>query len=561
MPTDVITLSALAKELDALLKGGRIDKIYQPEEDEITLSIYTQSGNKTLVISASPNLPRLHITKTKKENPASAPSFCMLLRKHLTSARIESVSIYEKDRNVRFTLRAKNEMADEVTLYLYVELMGRYSNVILTNGENKIFDVLRKIPLDASYTRKLFPSLKYSSPEQSKISVLDSEKTLKILDTVGANFDEIMRQISGFSKETLTELIYLSEKSDDFAQTFINEVNAFINEPAPSCTIDKNDTPLDFYPRIYSTLSSPFISFSSLSEAIDECVRQKDAIARIKSKTKRFTSLIKNAISRTEKKLGANLMKLKECENSEILKIKGEVLTANLYQVKKGEKKVKFYNFYDENSGEIEIELDPTKSPSLNAQSYFRKYTKLKRTKDTVLAMIKENRDSLDYLKGLYYDVSTCYKESDVKDIEENLINYGLLKQIKNAKKKAPQVGKPTKYIFEGIEIYVGRNNMQNDALTFSSALKTDTWLHVKNFHGSHVVVRSGKELSPSVLLFASEIAAFHSESRESDKVDVDYTKIKNVRRSPLKKPGLVIYTDFSTICVKPNEHKKFIVE
>ncbi len=561
MPSDVITLAYLANELDRALKGARIDKIYQPEEDEITLSVYTSSGNKTLVISASPNLPRLHFTKSKKENPINAPSFCMLLRKHLISGRIESVSLYGMDRNIRFTIRSKNEMADETVLYLYVELMGRYSNVILANSENKILDVLRRVPLDMSHTRKLLPSFPYSPAEQNKISILDYPKAEKILEATGANFDEIMRQISGFSRETLSELLFLTEKSDNFAKDFVSTAESFTQSGKPCVTVDKNGLPTDFYTRAYLSKSVPFVKVDTLSDAIDLCVTEKDNLARIKTKTKRFLSLVKNAISRTEKKLGANLDKLKDCENSEILRIKGEVLTANLYRVKKGEKVVKFPNFYDENGTDIIIELDNTKSPSQNAQNYFKRYTKLKRTKETVATMVIENRDTLSYLKSLLYDITSCEKEADVRDIEENLQAYGLLQKAKNAKNKAQKTGKPTKYIFENVEIYVGRNNMQNDALTFNSALKSDTWLHVKDYHGSHVVVRSGKELSPELLLFACEIAAYHSEARGAEKVDVDYTKIKNVRRSPAKKPGLVIYTDFSSLCVKPNEHKNFIVE
>lgn len=560
MPSDVITLNALANELNVALKGARIDKIYQPEEDEITFSVYTQSGNKLLVFSASPNLPRLHFTKAKKENPLNAPSFCMLLRKHLVSARIESVELYAMDRNIRFVIHGKNEMSDDTVFHLYMEIMGRYSNLILTDKTDKILDVLRRVPLDQSHTRKLLPSLRYTSAEQNKVSILDKQNVINVLAETGPNPDEILRKCSGLSKETLLELLTLTENSNNFPQDFINEAYLMINEPEPCITVDKNGFPLDFYPRPFRSISSPFLTSKTLSDAIDSCVSEKDRLSRIKSKSKRFLNLVKNAITRTEKKLGANLDKLQDCEKAEDLKIKGEILTANLYRVPKGINSVTLPNFYDENNANISIALDSTKSPSHNAQNYFRRYTKLKRTKDTVIQMVSENRETLNYLKSLLYDITSCERESDLKDIEENLIACGLIQRCMNTKQKSQKVGKPTKYIFENVEIFVGRNNIQNDALTFSAS-KSDTWLHVKNYHGSHVVVRSGKDLSSDILLFAAELAAYYSEARNSDKIDVDYTKIKNVRRSPSKKTGLVIYTDFSTICVKPNEHKNYITE
>ena len=550
MPADVITLACLANELDKTLKGARIDKIYQPEDDEITMSVYTTSGNKTLVISASPNLPRIHFTSLKKENPINAPAFCMLLRKHLISSRVEKVEIFGMDRNIRITLSGKNEMADDTTFYLYVELMGRYSNVILANSDNKILDVLRRVPLDMSHTRKLLPTMIYSPATQDKISILDTQNATLALQNINKDFQEIMRVLSGFSKETLTELLFLTENSANFSEDFIKLVQDFIQNPTPCVTLNQDESANDYFCKPYHSISKPFKSYQSLSDAIDLCITEKDTQSRIKTKSKRFLSLVKNAISRNEKKLGANLDKLKDCEKADELKVKGEVLTAYLYQVQKGANVVSLPNFYDENCQNIVIELDPTKSPSQNAQNYFRRYTKLKRTKDTVIKMVAENRQTLEYLQSMLYDIENCKIESDLKDIEQNLIAIGLVSKSKNPKIKQPKAGKPTKYLFDGAEIFVGRNNVQNDALTFNSALKTDTWFHVKNYHGSHVVVRSSKELSPAVIQFAGELASFFSTAKNSDKVDVDYTKIKYVKRSPLQRAGLVVYTDFSTVCV-----------
>ncbi len=560
MPSDVITLACLANELNNALKGARIDKIYQPEEDEVTFSVYTATGNKTLVFSACPNLPRLHFTTLKKENPINAPGFCMLLRKHLTSARIESVKLFGYDRNICFKINGKNEMADDTVFYLYMELMGRYSNLILTNETGKIMDVLRRVPLDMSHTRKLLPSLTYSPAEQTKISVLDTERARHVLSSTGASFDEIMKNCSGFAKETLEELLLLTEGSISFADDFLNLVNEFITNPTPCATTDENGSPIDFYSRPYKSVNKPVLEAGSLSNAIDLCISEQDRSSRIKAKSKRFLSLIKHAVSRTEKKLSANLNKLKDCEKAEDLKIKGEILTANLYRIPKGADSVTFPNFYDENNADIKIVLDPTKSPSHNAQDFFKRYTKLKRTKDTVVKMVAENRETLDYLKGLLFDISACKYESDLRDVEQNLLSFGLITENKGKKAKPQKTGLPTKYLFNDVEILVGRNNLQNDMITFEIGKKNEIWLHVKGYHGSHVLIKSS-DPSPELLTFGAELAGFHSEAKGADKVDVDYTILKNVRRSPLKRAGLVVYTDFKTICIKPNEHKNLIAD
>lgn len=559
MPTDALTIYALARELNDKLSGARIDKIYQPEGDEITFLVRTNNENKTLVISANPAIPRIHFTGLKKDNPLNAPAFCMLLRKYLTSARILSVELFNHDRIIKFTISSKSEMMDDMTLYLYFELMGRYSNLIITNSDNKILDVLRRVPLDMSHTRRLLPSFTYAPPTQEKVSIFNQNELRHAIEFCDRSEDSVLSAVSGISRETARELIYRANLSgnSDFADSFIQETSNLLSTVKPCVSLNKNGVAQDFFVDKYLSQNCEFRDEKTLSDAIDNCYAEKDFEARLKTKSKHLTQVVKNAISRTEKKLGVNLDKLSDCEKAEEYRIKGELITANLYRIPKNSEGVILQNYYDDNK-DIKIALDSTKTPSQNAQNYFRRYVKLKRTKETVLSMIEENKELLSYLKGISYFILSATAESDLKDIEENLVETGLIIRKQKDKKGQNKPSAPLKYVFEDTEIFVGRNNLQNEQLTFKSALKSDTWLHVKNYHGSHVIVRSGKELSPELLLFSAELAAFYSEAKSADKVEVDYTKIKNVRHSPAKRLGLVIYTDFSSIIVKPNEHKNY---
>ena len=557
MPTDTLTLHALAKELDGALKGARIDKIYQPEGDEVTLLVRAENQNKLLVISANPSVPRLYISKQKKDNPINAPAFCMLLRKHLTSSRIQGVELYANDRIIRITCLSKNEMMDEVTIYLYFEYMGRYSNLIVTNGDGKILDVLRRVSLDCTRSRKLLPGFAYSPPTQDKISIFDSELSHAV-EFSGLNTDILLKSCSGLSRESAAELLWRAQAYSSVSEGFTEELNKILSHPAPTVGYDASGAPVDFFVSAYSTLDYEYALKGTLSEAMEECYTSKDTRARIKSKTKHFHTVVRNAITRCEKKLGVNRQKLLDCEKAELDRIKGELLNANLYKIERGMTSVVLFNYYD--GSEITVPLDGTKTPAQNAQNYFRRYTKLKRTKEAVERMIAENVETLHYLRSLLYDIESATVESDVSDVEQALIECGLIDKKGPRTKQAQKPSTPYKYLFEGVEIFVGRNNVQNDNLTFKSSQRGDTWLHVKGYHGSHVIVKS-QVLTNALLTFCAEIAAYYSEARSSTKVEVDYTIIKNVKRHPSKHVGLVVYDDYSTIIVTPDAHEEYRIK
>ena len=556
MPTDTLSLHALAIELDNTLKGARIDKIYQPEMDEVTFLLRADNENKLLVISANPSVPRLYLSTQKKENPILAPSFCMLLRKYLTSARIQKVELFNCDRIIRFQLITKNEMMDEVTLYLYFEYMGRYSNLILTNGDDKILDVLRRISLDLSRSRHLLPGVKYTPPVQDKVNIFDRENLPRIVEFCNEDIDKLLKNVSGLSRESARELLWRAKSHTSLGDGFLAELDNLLSRPTPIVGYDKNGQPIDFFISTYHTLPYEYHTKASLSVAMEDCYTAKDTKTRVKSKTKHFLTIVKNAISRCEKKLGVNRQKLLDCSKAESDRIKGELLNANLYRIERGMTNITLLNYYD--NTEITISLDGTKSPSQNAQNYFRRYTKLKRTKETVEKMIEENEQTLLELRSLLYDVESVELESDVKDIESILVSYGLIDKKPTKSKQVQKPSKPYVYLYKGVEILVGRNSIQNDDITFRTSQKTDTWLHVKNYHGSHVVVKSDK-VDDEILLFASELASYYSEANTSDKVDVDYTKIKCVKRHPSKKIGLVVYDNYATISAKPNQHKDML--
>lgn len=558
MPTDVLTLSALAQELDSQLSGARIDKIYQPEEDEVTFLVRKDSENKLLVISANPSIPRLYLSKQKKDNPLTAPNFCMLLRKHLTSARIQKVELFGFDRIIKFTCIAKNEMMDEVTVYLYFEYMGRYSNLIITNENGKIFDVLRRVSLDTSRTRKLLPSFTYIPPVSDKINIFDTDKLKKVVEYSNGDVDALLKNCMGLSRESATELFSRAKTHPSIADGFITSLDALILKPCPTIALNDSGMPVDFFVDSYHTLPYAYEKAPTLSEAMERCFTSKDTSARIKAKTKHFLTVVKNAISRCEKKLGVNRQKLLDCEKADVDRIKGELLNANLYKIERGMTSIVLDNYY--NGETITVTLDATKTPAQNAQNYFRRYTKLKRTKETVEKMIEENVNTLTHLKALLYDVTSASIESDVTDVEQVLVDAGLIVKKQSKLKAQTKQSKPYKYVFDGVDIYVGRNNLQNDVLTFKNAQKSDTWLHVKGYHGSHVIIKSSN-VTDSVLTFAGELASYYSEARGSSKVEVDYTLIKNVKRAPSKKLGLAVYENYSTIVVTPLSHEKFQVE
>lgn len=568
MPNDLITLKALSSELNFMLSGGKIEKIYQPEKDEISLAIRSKGQKYNLVISASAQNPRIHLSTFKKENPMTAPSFCMHLRKYLTSGIIESISILGEDRIFDITIISKTELKDTIKLHLIAEMMGRYSNILLVSDKFIISDAIKQASFDAATKRCLLPSCTYKLPEQTKL--LPSNKNdikIYLQNYKGGDLAKyICSGISGVSLQSSTEIVFESgntnniplnvEKLVDCIDNFFNIYNS--KKFSPCVSVDKDGNYIDYFATSYNSLGLNFLKKDSLSQAIEGLTQSKDIEERHREKAKHLYQAIKKYRSRNEKKLEKANQKLSECDKMDEYKKLGELITSNLYKLKKGDTSLQCVDYYDAEMKEITIKLNPQYSPSKIAQDYFKKYNKLKRTLDIIVKQIEQTEEDLKYIDTIEQTLSNCSLSADLFQIEQELFGLGAIKKMKSKLPKSVKEGSPIVYEFDGFVIAVGKNNYQNDKLTFKTANGGDIWLHALGYHGSHVIIfASGTTPPDNVINFAAEIAAFYSGGSKADKVPVDYTYKKFVKRNPNGKLGMVTYTNQKTAYVKPNEHKE----
>lgn len=572
MPNDVITLNALTKELNLILIFGRIDKITQPEKDEITFTIRAEKTNYRLVISANPNNPRLHLTSNKKDNPYIAPPFVMLLRKYLSGARIEKIALFGNDRIIKIETKGKNDLRDEIKTDLIIEMIGRYSNIILTNGEGYIIDAIKHIP-PTENRRSILPKLKYELPEQSKLSVLDSSNVLSTIKEFksGRLFDYLFQKLSGFAASTLNEILYRAKISPD-AETLTDEdisalcktFDYFVNIPEkqylPALSKNAKGNYDDYYVFPYQYVDKKYIEFELLNQAIDLLVSEKDKGIRLKAYSKDVILALKNAIQKTERNIKHARENLETSKDNEKYKLYGELINANLYRIKRGTEKIALTNYYD--NTEITINLNPTLSPQENAQKYYKKYAKLKRTHQISSEILKDKEILYDYLMSIQNNLVMAEDISDIEEIKTELIKKGILASKPKSKKVSmPEKSAPAKYIFEDFTILRGKNNIQNEKLTFKTAKDNDIWLHVKAYHGSHVIILTeNKDVHDSAIETAAKIAAHYSDQRANTKVEVDYTYRKYVKKHPSNNCGMVTYTNYKTIIVEP-ESKEYLQE
>ncbi|MCT4611803.1 MAG: NFACT family protein [Clostridia bacterium] len=572
MALDGIVVSAITAELKNKIIGGRIDKIYQPFENEIIFNIRTDENLK-LLVTTDGNYPRLHLTDEKRKNPEVAPSFCMLLRKHLSGAKIINITQPNFERIVEIHVETKNELGDLVKLRIITEIMGKHSNLIIVNEENKILDSLKRISFTKSSVREILPGKIYSyPPSQNKLNPIETDyKSLYgyIYDQVELNLSEsIYKSLTGFSpiiSNNICDSLNLKRDSlfkvldIDKKEKFINEILGYItrikeNDFNYIITKDEKGNYLDFLPFKFN--NQYFTEFNSISELMDKYYSEKDIQNKLKQVSSDTFNIIKHLVARTRKKLNIYKKDLDQTKNMDNYKIKGELITANIHALQKGMDKLVTLNYYDELAKDITINLDVNLSPSENAQKYFAKYNKMKRAKEKMLPLIAETSSELLYLESLLYSIESASTVEELNDIKEELILEGYVKnRSKGKKKKSNSISKPEHYISsDGTDIYVGKNNKQNDELTLKFAGSYDIWLHTKDIPGSHVIIRSDNP-SDETLLEAANLAAYNSKAKESSKVPVDYTHRKYVKKPNGAKPGMVIYTDNKTIYVTPNKN------
>lgn len=570
MPNDLVTLKALSEELNYTLSGGKIEKIYQPEKDEITLSIRSKGQKFNLVVSANAQNPRIHLTSVKKENPVTAPSFCMHLRKYLTSGIIESIGILNEDRIFDITIISKTEMKDIVKLHLICEMMGRYSNILLLNSKYIITDAIKQVSFDAATKRCVLPSCAYTTPEQTKLLPSNKDGIIKLLNEFkGGDLKKYLcNGISGLSLITAEEIIFKSGidtaqiplKVDKLADTIDKFFGIYTSDIYMPCyCTDNNGNSLDYFTTIYDSQDLNFKKCDNLSMAIESLTLKKDLDERHREKSKHLASAIKKYKSRNQKKLQKANDKLTECNKMEEYKKYGELITSNLYKLKKGDTILQCVDYYSPDMEEITIQLNPQYSPSKIAQDYFKKYNKLKRTLDIILTQIEETEEDLKYIETIEQTLNNCNLTADLFQIEEELYQIGAIKKMKTKLPKSVKEGKPIIYEYNNYIIAVGKNNFQNDKLTFKTANGGDIWLHALNYHGSHTIIFTDGEVPPNdVITFAAQVTAYYSAGANSDKVAVDYTMKKFVKRNPNGKLGMVTYTNQKTAYVRPEQYKDY---
>jgi len=560
MGSDLFALSALASELNAELSGGRLDKIQQPDADELRFFIRNNGKNMCLVASCNPQVPRLHLTATRKQSPKVALNFCMLLRKHLANAWLDGVGIFHSDRTIFVKFNAKNEMGDDAEYFLFAELMNRYSNLVFTDGNLIILDAIKHIPFDAERDHVVMRGVKYSPVIQRKTSYLNDCNDVLKAYTGGDIHKFILDNLSGFSGATVNEILFRAgaanetQASGETVDKIIGIIGEFKKIDSLSPCVVKNDV----YPIVYKSLEGreEIKRFSTMSEAYDALNSDADAEARNRSRLKGLAQQAKRLVARIQKNIAIDLDNLRECENMEQFRIWGELIVNNIYKIKQGDKCVVCYNYYTDR--DEEIPLDAKLSPSKNSTAYFNKYNKLKRTKEFAEKKLAADSELLDYAMSIQDEISTLPYDAGTAAIEDELAALGgAKKQQKKGKQRKEKPEPPYVYLVDGFYIYRGKNNLQNEEITFKIASSNDIWLHLKNEHGAHtVIITDGREVPEKVLKIACEITA----STKSASANVDYTKRRNVKRKPSGHPGQVIYENYKTLLVSPDKHEEFMI-
>ena len=579
MPFDGVVTKNVVEELQQILVGSRIEKIFQPEADEIIMNVRAKQQNLRLVLSASASYPRIHLTGISKENPSSPPMFCMLLRKHIAGGRITGVEFFDFERIVSIQVESVNELGDIAPKQLIIEIMGRHSNIILLNDQNKILDSIKHVDNEVSSVREVMPARPYIlPPSQGKASIqcfdLDAF-AYNIKNTPMVKIESyLLENIKGFSPLLCRQICHaaglepripaeaLTIGNIKMLQTALKNTRELIlsNKFSP-CIIyeDKNHTiPLDFH-SLPMTQYANTKYFDSINEVLDVFYSQRDRHERLKQKKADLVKVINNNIDRCSKKTAIHQASLRDAADKEKFRLYGELITANIYCITSGLKKVSLGNYYSESNECLDIPLDENLSPQQNAQRYFKKYSKARSTHEYATRQLNEAIGELAYLESVQHLLDSSSTLAEIEEIRQELAEQGYINlRQKPSKKKQEKGSNPLVFkSSDGFEIFVGKNNRQNDYLTMKASSSNDIWLHVRNAPGSHVVIRKlNKDIPESTLFEAAMLAAFHSRSKMSSNVAVDYTQIKHVKKPGGAKPGMVIYDSFKTIIVTPDESK-----
>lgn len=566
MAFDGITVAALTKELKETICDGRIAKIAQPESDELLLTIKTKEGQRRLSISASASLPLIYLTNDNKPSPMTAPNFCMLLRKHIGNGRIVDVSQPGLERIIQLRIEHLDELGDLRQKTLVIEIMGKHSNIIFCDAKDQIIDSIKHVPAQMSSVREVLPGRPYFIPDtmekQDPLTAADEDfsralrgKPMRISKAVYTSF-------TGISPVVAEEICYLagidsqmtaSDLTDDMLTHLYRQFQYYMEDVRngafnPVIYFDGNT------PREFSALPLTHFQnlekkeYSSISEVLSTYYATRNALVRIRQKSADLRHIVQTALERNRKKYELQSRQLKDTENRDLYKVYGELINAYGYQLPEGSKELTALNYYT--GEELTIPLDPVKTPQENAQKYFARYNKQKRTYEALTELISETGDEIRYLESVESALDIALYEEDLTQIKEELSQAGYIRR-RQQKKKAKILSRPLHYVSsDGYHMYVGKNNLQNEELTFHFASGNDWWFHAKGVPGSHVILKSGGDEVPDrTFEEAGRLAAYYSKNRGNEKAEIDYIEKKHVKKVNGSRPGFVIYhTNYSLV-------------
>lgn len=577
MALDGAFLRHLAREIDEAAAGSKVDRICQPNRDELVLFLRSRTGNRRLLLSARANSARVQFTDEVPENPKEPPMLCMLLRKRLAGARLLSARQPELERVLFLDFSAVGELGDETRLTFAVEVMGKYSNIILVDEEGKIVDSLKRVDASMSSERLVLPGIAYRlPPPQDKLSLLSADREqilarLRGAETAAPLAKALLASIQGVSPVVCRELQYFTGRGADLrvgemTQAHWERLGFVLEQTAntirnaegkPYMAADASEKPLDFSflpMRQYGTAAIVHQA-ESFSRLLEEFYGRRDRAERMRVRSQDILRVLTTASERLSRKINLQRADLEKCAKREELRVSGDLISAAIPMLKRGQSSARLQNFYEESLPEVTVRLNPMLTPAQNAQKYYKDYRRAKTAEEMLTVQIAQAQKELAYLDTVFEELSRAQTERDLSEIREELAGQGYFREPKG-KQKRNAAQAPLKYVSsDGFPIYVGRNNRQNDQLTLKQAKKEDIWFHTKNIPGSHVIlVTEGREPTQEALAQAAVLAAFHSRGRDSSSVAVDYTKVRHVSKPQGAKPGMVIYVANKTMYAQPDE-------
>ena len=563
MPLDAILLRGLTDELRKSAVGAKIDRVQQPEKEMLLLTLHTNEGGRKMLLSAAVSGARVHFTSQSYENPAEPPMFCMLLRKHLSGARIRAIEQPELERLLLIRLAARDEMGDESEKTLAVELIGRSANIVLVGADGRIIDCLRRMEYGGE-GRGMLPGMIYRMPpKQNKtpfFGCTDEELAAVLGGFSGGELDrELLNRFSGLSPLICRELAYrsrgdlglLAENSLALRETVAagDLVPTLVSIDGTAC--EYSFMAINQYGTAAQT--ERFDDFSSL---LDAFYARRDREESRKRRSRELMRSVKSAYDRLDRKLALQRKELSETAGREEIRRRAELITANIYRMKKGQQELVCENYFEENCPEIRIGLDPLKTPQQNAAALYKEFARKKAAEEHLTVLIAEGEKQRDYLAAVLDEIERAETERDLADIRRELSETGYLKKQRGGKNERAKPQTPLRFrSSDGFEILVGRSNIQNDELSFRIARRTDLWLHTQRIHGSHVILRTdGLEPPQTTLEEAASLAAYYSQGRKAGRIPVDCTQVRHVKKPSGAMPGAVLYTDYVTLTAEASE-------